>query len=167
MHFSIFPCVLCGLLVLLFPPCLLELASKLRGSGGAEPPQIIGVRIEVSSPYAVCCLLHAVCCMLYAVLYALCCILHEGCVLFRKHSEMPNFFQILLKIYQILVQKSIQNGIPPRIYQKSIKFGVQNHSKMGSRRVREPFPEAILLPDQWILDSTLGAFWGHVGLENL
>ena len=34
-------------------------------SGGAEPPQVIGVRIEMSSSYAVYCMLHA-------VLYALC-----------------------------------------------------------------------------------------------
>ena len=55
---------------------LLELPSKLGGSGGAEPPQVIGVRIEISSSCAVCCMLHAVCCMLYAVLYDVCCILH-------------------------------------------------------------------------------------------
>ena len=34
------------------------------------------MRIEMSSSYAVCCMLHAVCCMLYAVLYAVCCMLH-------------------------------------------------------------------------------------------
>ena len=44
--------------------------------GGRSPPEVIGVRIEMSSSYAVCCMLHAVCCMLYAVLYAVCCILH-------------------------------------------------------------------------------------------
>ena len=57
---------------------LLELPSKLGESGGAEPPQVIGVRIEMSSSYAVCCMLHAVCCMLYAVLYAVCCKLHAS-----------------------------------------------------------------------------------------
>ena len=48
---------------------LLELPSKMA-------PQVIGVRIEMSSSYAVCCMLHAVCYMLHAVLYAVCCILH-------------------------------------------------------------------------------------------
>ena len=55
---------------------LLELPSKLGGSGGAAPPQVIGVRMEMSSSYAVFCMLHALCCMLYAVLHAVCCILH-------------------------------------------------------------------------------------------
>ena len=62
------------------------------------PPQIIGVRIEMSSSYAVCCMLHAVCCMLYAVLYAVCCILHailkalgDATILGKVIKNLSNF----------------------------------------------------------------------------
>ena len=49
--------------------------GKLDGVWGAEPPQLIGVRIEMSFSDAVCFVLDAVCCMRYAVLYAVYCML--------------------------------------------------------------------------------------------
>ena len=72
------------------------------GSGGAEPPQVIVVRIEIPSSYAVCCMLHAVCCMLYAVLYAVCCVLHA--ILTALGDA-----KILQKNYQKSIQCGVQN----------------------------------------------------------
>ena len=60
-----------------------------------EPPQVISVRIEMSSSYAVCCMLHAVCCMLYAVLYAVCCIMHAILKAVGDANILQNFIKNL------------------------------------------------------------------------
>ena len=55
--------------------------------------EVIGVRIEMSSSYAVCCMLHAVCCMLYAVPYAVCCMLHAILKAFGDARILPIFIK--------------------------------------------------------------------------
>ena len=130
---------------------LLELPSKLGGSGGAEPPQVIGVRIEMSSSYAVCCMLHAVCCMLYAVLYAVCCILHAILKALGDARIIPTFVKNLLKMGSKISPKWGPEG-PRRVLGAS-----------GSPSGR---PCCFRIDFSLILGSILGSLWSHVGLKN-
>ena len=114
------------------------------------------VNENIAMLYVVSCMLSVVCCMLCCMLYTV------RCMLLGKLLEMPEFFEILFKILRCMLyaaccllyvaccavccmlytacyfESSRRCQISLKIYQKSLQYGIQNWSKMGSRRVLGP-----------------------------